>query len=528
MPYPLLYELNTRCWLHDLSEQRGAPVTLANVPETEFARWRRLGFTHIWLMGIWKLGSRSRAFSRQLPELRQIYAKLLPNFSEDDLDGSAYAIAGYEISEALGGETGLTEFRRQLIAHGLKLILDFIPNHTGLDHPWLGAKPDLFVQSPSEAPGTFREITSLGPRWIAHGKDPYFPAWADTAQLDYRNPATRAAMIQELKSVAGRCDGVRCDMAMLVLNDVFAQTWAQSAAQEPRSRRSETEFWAEAISAIRAARSDFLFLAEAYWDLETRLLELGFDFAYDKKLTDYLATRRSPEAQRHLLKFPFDQVAADVRGQTTCQTPESASSPRLLQPAKPLDAFAHFLENHDELRIASLLPLEEHRAAALLILGLPGMRLLHEGQLTGATHRTSVHLRRRPIEVPQPDISAFYEFFLTILPKTSVGQGRGELLKPTPAWDGNPTADNFIVIRWETPPLEVDLVAVNLAPHPSQCYVKLNVEELAKHDWKMINLLGEEQYQRQGTGLREKGLYLDLPAHGAQLFHFNPASKLQL
>ena len=64
-------------------------------------------------------------------------------------------------------------------------------------------------------------------RFIACGRDPFFPPWRDVAQLNYFNPATREAMIGVLTTIAQHCDGVRCDMAMLVLNDVFAQTWQQ-------------------------------------------------------------------------------------------------------------------------------------------------------------------------------------------------------------------------------------------------------------------------------------------------------------
>ena len=66
MPFPLLYEINTRCWLRELSEKEGTPITLANVPDSMFATWQQIGFTHIWLMGVWTSGPRSRVRSSQL------------------------------------------------------------------------------------------------------------------------------------------------------------------------------------------------------------------------------------------------------------------------------------------------------------------------------------------------------------------------------------------------------------------------------------------------------------------------------
>ena len=380
MPHPLLYELNTRCWLRALSEKSGTAITLANVPDAEFARWKRLGFTHLWLMGVWTIGPRARAEALEPPDLRRAYDEVLPGWTEADVAGSPYAIGDYQVPPGLGGEAGLREFREKLSRQGVKLLLDFVPNHVGLDHPWVSQRPDLFVQSPATAPGTFAQQTGTGVRWLAHGKDPYFPPWTDTVQLDYRRAATRATMTQLLHSIAQRCDGVRCDMAMLVLNDVFAQTWSQfpianegqasppasSGALRPHDGQSprlanpeppatgspHDEFWSTAISSIRQAHPGFVLLAESYWGLEPRLQGLGFDYTYDKALYDSLVARDAAGAQRHLLEMRTEVVAGS----------------------------ADFLENHDEPRVVFHLSPAEHRAAALLILGLTGMCFRPDGR----------------------------------------------------------------------------------------------------------------------------------------------------
>jgi hypothetical protein len=491
MIYPLLYEINVRPWLRELAVRQGARVSLGSVPEAEFEQWQRLGITHLWLMGVWTTGARSRACSRHLPGLRQRCRELMPDFSVADIVGSPFAIAGYEVARSLGGAGSLQKFRQRLASRGIRLILDFVPNHTGLDDPWLGSRPDFYVQSPSAVPETFRAETPDGPRWIAHGKDPFFPAWVDTAQLDYRNPATRAAMTDQLRLLATVCDGVRCDMAMLVLNDVFAHTWQRFPSAHPLP---ESEFWVDAIPAVRQARPDFLFLAEAYWDLEARLQEQGFDYTYDKRLYDHLVTRNHPDVQRHLFAVP----------------------PRFLQ------AGAHFLENHDEPRVAALLAWPEHRTAALITLGCPGLRLLHEGQLTGRRHSVSVHCGRRPPESPDPEITAWYERALTALQHTEVGRGESRMLHPGPAWGDNPTWQSFVSILWQGRGPQFDLVVANLASHRSQCYVPLEIPRLEDHNWRLQDLLGDEVYGRRGDDLQRQGLYLDLPEQGAQLFHFEP------
>jgi Alpha amylase, catalytic domain len=492
--HPLVYEINTRCWLRELSERTGNPLTLANIPTGEFDRWQSLGFTHIWLMGVWSSGPLARRQALANPELKRVYSEILPGWQPADIAGSPYAIAAYDVPAQWGGEAGLAAFRRQLHARGMKLLLDFVPNHLGLDHPWLRTQPDLFVQSPNQISGVFPQATRHGRRWIAHGKDPYFSAWTDTAQLDYRRPATRLAVAHLLQTVAARCDGVRCDMAMLLLNDVFNQTWAHLRAPSADTRN---EFWSSAIASVKAEHPNFLFLAEVYWGLESRLHELGFDYTYDKELYDQLVTMDAAALHRHLFALPPTALAAG----------------------------AHFLENHDERRIAALLSREQHSAAAWLILSLPGMRLLHEGQLTGARLRVPVQLARRPAEPAAPGIAEIYHKLLGAIRASAIGQGRGELLPPRDAWPGNPTAQNFVLTQWQAQPLEFDLAVVNLAPHRSQCFAPLTVPELPNHTWLMKDLLGREEYMRPGLDLQQQGLYLDVPPHAAQLFHFQSEEK---
>jgi hypothetical protein len=286
-------------------------------------------------------------------------------------------------------------------------------------------------------------------------------------------------------------------MAMLLLNEVFARTWARfppGRASVPASPTPPSEFWAKAISTVRQTRPGFLFLAEAYWGLETRLQELGFDYTYDKTLYDCIISRDAAAVQRHLLSLSPPSLAAS----------------------------AHFLENHDEPRIASLLSPAEHRAATLLVLGLPGMRLLHEGQLTGALRKTPIQLLRRFDEPANPEVERMYGTLLTTLAKSSVGQGIAELLVPRPAWAGNPTAQDFVIVQWKAGPPEFDVVVVNLAPHRSQCYAPVRIPALSVQEWSLTDLLGDEHYLRSSVELQDRGLYLDVGPHAAQLFHFAP------
>ena len=264
MPHPLLYEVNTRQWLADLSRRHGREIDLFAVPEDELDALEAKGFTHVWLMGVWPTGPRSREQAVRHPDLRKAYDDALPGWTDEDVLGSPYAVGALHVSPLLGGDAGLSALRERLDERGIKLILDFVPNHLGLDHAWVLSRPHLFVGLQHEFPDSFPLKLPTGTRFVAHGKDPFFPGWTDTVQLDYRRADTREAMRDLLRSVGDRCDGVRCDMAMLVLADVFQSTWRHVPVDVDAAAG---EFWHDAISHVKAERNDFLFLAEAYWDL---------------------------------------------------------------------------------------------------------------------------------------------------------------------------------------------------------------------------------------------------------------------
>jgi glycosidase len=432
----VIYEVHTRQWLHELGAR-----DLTEVGDAVLDELARLGVTWLWLMGIWPTGPRSRGEARVLAPQ---YDEALPGWTDDDLVGSPYAIAAYEVG--FGGDAALAALRARLSARGIRVLLDFVPNHVGLDHPWTST--DLVMHDATA---------------VVHGKDPYFPGWTDTAQLEYRHAATRSAMRDVLAQIAARCDGVRCDMAMLVLPDVFAKTWAHVPCEEAAS-----DFWGEAIRETKRAHPQFVFLAEAYWGLEARLVEQGFDFAYDKDLYDRLVHDRPGDA------------AAHVRDTSHAH-------------------HVHFLENHDEPRVATL-PLDLHRAAALVMLALPGLPFVHHGELAGARRFARIQLRRRAEEPVDTAVHALYEQLLAL----RLGDQR-RILTPLPAWDGNPTHDGFVIVQ-----CRADLVVVNLAPHRAQCRVAVD----APGRWSLADRLGDERWERD---LAEP-LFLDLPPRGARVF----------
>src|SRR5262245_27914349 len=293
--YASLYQVNTRVWLTGLAQRLGHPVTLDDIPDEELDRLARPGFDWIWLLSVWQTGPAAQRISRCNAEWRAEFQHTLPDLREEDIAGSGFAITGYTVHAALGGDAALARLRTRLRQRGLRLMLDFVPNHMAPDHPWAYSHPEHFVAG-TEAdlqrePQNYRRLEAGGgQRVLAYGRDPYFAGWPDTLQLDYSNPATQRAMAGELTKIAGQCDGVRCDMAMLVLPDVFERTWG---------RRPEP-FWSRVIPQVKTTVPGFCFMAEVYWDLEWTMQQEGFDYAYDKRLYDRLREQHAQPVRDHL------------------------------------------------------------------------------------------------------------------------------------------------------------------------------------------------------------------------------------
>lgn len=473
--YPSLYEINTWVWLAELSAAEGRQVTLGSVPSREWDALAQRGFDAVWLMGAWQRSPAGRAAAGRTSALLATFLRALPDYADADNVGSPFCVRGYAADEALGGPEGLAAAREELARRGIRLLLDFVPNHLAPDHPWVASHPEYFVRGSAEDgrsdPHAFSLVDGTA---FARGRDPHFPPWPDVLQLNAFDAGLRAATRETLLDVASQCDGVRCSLAMLVLDQVFERTWGERAGPRP-----EEEYWETLIAAVKVEHPGFLFVAEGYWDLEWELLQQGFDYCYDKRLYDRLESGSPQSVWLHLC------ARLDFQA-------------RLLR----------FLENHDEKRAAALFPPEREKAAALTAATLPGARLFHDGQLDGRRLKVPIFLGRRPREEADPELAAFHRTLLAALDAPVFRDGEWDLCECN-GWPDNLTHQNLVAWCWRAPD-DRRLVVVNLSDRPSQARVAVPWDDLGGEPWRLDDTLSGQRYDRDGSELAGQGLFVDL------------------
>ena len=481
--YPLIYEINTALWLSELSRKHHQHITLGNVPAAEWDAVASLGMDAVWLMGVWERSPAGRAVAMKNESLLQDFRRALPDFRPEDVVGSPYCIRRYVVDEHYGGTKGLAAARKNLATRKMQLILDLVPNHVAPDHPWASEHPEYFIRGDANDlrrdPSSFFEA---GNYIYARGRDPFFPAWPDVLQLNAFDGGMRSAAIETVTDIAEQSDGVRCDMAMLLLNEVFARTWGNRAGQRPAS-----EYWTNVIPAVKKKFPNFIFIAEAYWDLEWQLQQLGFNYCYDKRLYDRLEHEGPESVHSHLQADPAYQ-----------------------------DGLVRFIENHDEPRAAAIFPRRKEEAAATMITTLPGAKLIHEGQIEGRKVRLPVFLSRRPNEPVDPALRDFYLRLLKTVNRDAFCNGRW-LLCERSGWPDNSSFQNLVAWCW-TGEKERYLIVINLSDTSSQGLIKVPWEDLRGRTCWLADALSVDTYDRNGSDMLSPGLFVDLKGWAAHCF----------
>jgi hypothetical protein len=484
-PRPTVYEINTAVWLERLGRERNRRLRLDEVPGSEWDRVAKLPVDAVWLMGVWERSPAGLRIALANPEIDAGNRAALPDLRADDVIGSPYCVRDYFVDERFGGTDALAVARAELTKRGLGLILDYVPNHVAPDHPWVTERPEVFIQGNAEDraehPEAFLEI---GGHVLANGRDPYFPPWPDVIQLNAYSQALRDAVVETLTSVGDQCDGLRCDMAMLMTNEVFGRTWGDRAGATPAE-----DYWPTVIGAVNQVHPDLLFMAEAYWDMEWTLQKQGFDLCYDKRLYD------------RLIHDPAESVRGHLQADRGYQ-----------------EHLIRFIENHDEPRAAATFGPAQERAAAVVMSTLQGARLYYDGQLDGMSTHIPVFLGRGPDEPPDEDLRSFYERLLRGVAESGLRNGDWRLC-PCTGWPDNDSYRQLVSWCWSSPDGR-ELVVVNLSESRAQARVHLPWDDLAGRSWSLTDRLGEERFDRHGDELADDGLFVALDPWASHFLAF--------
>ncbi len=414
MPTAVLIAKSTYVWLAQLSKQHGRHIGRLNeIPDEELATLARRGIDSLWLIGVWERSRASKTI-KQLCGNREAVA-------------SAYSLYDYAIAEDLGGEAAYINLRDRAYRHGIRLASDMVPNHMGIDSPWVVEHPDWFIARPdspypaysfngpdlscdsrvenkiedhyyeqSDAAVVFRrrDRASGETRYIYHGNDGTSFPWNDTAQLDYLNPAAREQVIQTILRVARLFPVIRFDAAMTLAKRHFHRLWfpgpGSSGAIPSRAeygmgqaefdRHMPHEFWREVVDRVAAEVPGTLLLAEAFWLMEGYFVRtLGMHRVYNSAFMVMLRDEENAK-YRSVIKntLEFDP---DV-----------------------LKRYVNFMSNPDErTAIDQFGTGDKCFGVAAMMATLPGLPMFGHGQIEGFTEKYGMEYRwPRYEETPDP------------------------------------------------------------------------------------------------------------------------------
>lgn len=310
------------------------------------------------------------AFARHLPRLQAMGVDILwfmPIFPISEKKrkgalGSYYAVSDYT---AVNPQFGTLEEFKALVdrIHGLgmKVVLDWVPNHTGWDHHWIEEHPDWYTRNEKgEIIDPINEKT----------KQPH--GWTDVADLNYSNPELRQAMIGEMKFwlTEAAIDGYRCGVAGEVPLD----------------------FWEEAIPALREVNPEIFMLAEAEVPAQRNkgLFTASYGWSFHHLMNDIAQGEATADSIDSWLKRDQGRFQRGYH--------------------------MHFITNHDENSWNGTIGERMGNAAdamAVLAFTFQGMPLIYSGQEAGLDKRLRF-FEKDTIDWEQYPLQEFYHTLLEL------------------------------------------------------------------------------------------------------------------
>ncbi len=394
MPNVVMMAKSTLVWLDQLSRAYSKVIdTLDKIPDRELDLLKERGINSLWLIGIWERSEASK--------------KIKHYCGNPEAEASAYSLKSYNIDQKIGGWQAYHNLNERCIARNIRLASDMVPNHTGLDSEWALHHPEYFVRSsyspfPSysfngadlstdsrvevkiddhyydrtDAAVAYRRVDreTHETSYIFHGNDGTSMPWNDTAQLDFLNPNTREAVIQQILHVARNFHIIRFDAAMTLAKRHIQRLWyprpgsggdipgraGYAMSDEEFNDAIPMEFWREVVDRVATEVPDTLLLAEAFWMMEGYFVRtLGMHRVYNS-------------AFMNMLKNQANKEYRDTIKNTLAFDPEV------------LKRFVNFMNNPDEdTAIAQFGDGDKYFGVATLLSTMPGLPMYGHGQLEG-------------------------------------------------------------------------------------------------------------------------------------------------
>jgi hypothetical protein len=273
------------------------------------------------------------------------------------------------------------------------------------------------------------------------------------------------------------------------LNNVFQNTWS-GVLNKSGFKKPQEEFWKTAVNNVKLKNPDFIFLAEAYWDLEWNLQQLGFDFTYDKTLTDRLSTDDIVGIKAHLLADKEFQLKS-----------------------------VRFIENHDEQRAAKKFDINKSLAAAVVISTIQGAHFYYDGQFEGKKTKLPVQFGREPAEKISQQVLKFYEVLMEITNEEIFKKGNWQLLYPEPVGNTDNTRENILAWQWRLNN-EFRIIVINYSNIISRCRLKLEMDS-NKNKILFEDLFTKKFYKRPLDEIKDPGLFVELKGYQSHIFSVN-------
>jgi hypothetical protein len=478
---PHILEVNARAWFKKIQREIPDVVALDDIPDDYIVEIKDWGFDALWLMGVWQGGAAAKEIARENAGVNEGVRKVIPEYSKGDIWASPYAILDYSVADMFGGNEALLRFKKRLNDYDIALILDFVGNHLTVDHPLTLSDSDIFVRPTTEPNDKDTFFQTENGDWLAHGKDPFTPAWTDTVQLNLFNPKARDLVVSQVLQVMELCDGVRCDVTMVMLGKIFEGTWSGYVEEA----RPEEELWTEVLRHARAKNPSFVFIAEVYWGLEWEVQELGFDYTYDKVLYDRL----------------LESTTSDVRGHLRAEQLFQMRSVR-------------FVANHDEESSIAAFGPERSKAAAAVTATVPGARLFILNQLHGEKYRLPVQYVPINGEIDY-EFFDFYRKLLAIINHPCFHDGQWELQEAQPTEDGGDTFDNILTWSWIQPSV-CKIVVVNYSDQSAKFMLAIN--HLPNTDTTAIREeFTQSEFNINTAQTRDEGLKLEMAPYEVKI-----------